>query len=1105
MLNFVGISSAAASMTSMKAQSVSEELVKAGAETAYAKMPLSFEVNRGQTDKRVKFLARGKGYTLFLTPSEAVLSLQTAATSKTDVVRMQLKGSNSKSLIEGLDILPTRSNYMIGADQKKWQTNIQHYSKVQYKQVYPGIDIVYYGNQGQLEYDFVVAPGADPGLIRMDFKGANRLELDKKGNLVLKLSEGQLSVNAPAIYQKNGETKLPVEGRFVLASSKLVSFEVGTYDKSKELIIDPIVYSTYLGVTVEDRATAIAVENDGTVYLTGKTATVADVFPGTAGHFQAANAGGAFDAFVIKISAAGAIEWATYLGGVASDISNSIAVDAAHKVYICGSTTGAFPITVGAYQVVNNGGTDGFVTAIAADGNSLVYSTMLGGAGVDFCNALVSDSAGVVYVTGGTASNNILLPATAGAYQTQNGGGAGGVANAFVAKFNAAGTRQYFSYIGGATAGTTQGNAITIDATGNIYITGSTVAGWPTFPSGVLPLPRAFKLTIGGAQDTFVAKIAPLGNGSLDLLYSSYLGGSGLSKGTGIRLDSSGNVYVAGNNDSTDFPDAATDGITVGFPKVGQTTIAGGPFDCFVMKMAFLNTGHSDGIYCTFLGGNNDDDLAALIVDSFGDAYVTGRTMSPDFLTVAPTSILTPIDSTFGATAKVFLAAVSADGSTRELKSYLGGVTDQGGAGIALDGAHNIYIGGWTSSTDFPTAGPMGAGAGALYPALTGAASFDAFVLKISAPYPNPLPTITSVSPAGGPPAGGTTVVIEGTGFTDVTGATGVTFGNVNATSYTVNSSTQITAVAPAHAAGVVDIVVRNPAGASVAVPADIYTYFLPGIAPTVTSLEPTGGVPAGGTTVVINGTGFTGIVASNGVKFGALNATSYVVNSDIKITAVAPAHIAGPVDVVVTNIYGSSAIVPGDVYTYFLAGSVPPTITGLNPTLGSTLGGTTVVITGTGFNGVTSVKFGDLNAESYVVNSDVKITAKTKAHAVGIVDVVVTALTGATAIVPADKYTYFTAATARFSPYVFPSPTTGKTAGIAYWMTGPGSVNIRIYNEVGDLMQTLDETKATGTQGSTINTGDLARGVYFCLLKMAYDDVNTSSENYKLKFAVTH
>jgi len=291
----------------------------------------------------VKFLARGKGYTLFLTSKEAVLALQTQSASKVkgDVVRLRLKGANADPVVRGLDILPGRSNYISGNDPKKWNTDIKQYSKVEYKQVYPGIDMVYYGNHGQLEYDFVVAPRGKSGLIRMDFQGAKSLELDKQGNLVLSLKEGRIAINAPVLYQKVGDARQPVDGRFVLASNKQVGFEVGIYDKSKELVIDPIVYSTYLGTTVEDRATAIAVENDGTVYLTGKTATVADVFPGTAGHFQAANAGGAFDAFVIKITAAGAIEWATYLGGVATDISLSIGVDAAHIVYICGSTTGA--------------------------------------------------------------------------------------------------------------------------------------------------------------------------------------------------------------------------------------------------------------------------------------------------------------------------------------------------------------------------------------------------------------------------------------------------------------------------------------------------------------------------------------------------------------------------------------------------------------------------------------------------------------------------------------------------------------------------------------------------------------------------------------------
>ena len=1021
MTNSFQISSAVAAMSLksndvVKSEGQQKKIIsskKAKAEAAYAKLPLSFEANSGQADPSVKFIARGKGYTLFLASEEVILSLKPITHAKVkglDAAHISLEGSNLDPVVEGLDMLKSKSNYLTGKDQSKWHVNVDQYSKVQYKQVYPGIDMVYYGNQKQLEYDFVVAPGASPDLIRMNFRGAKSVELDKFGNLIMSLRDGKMTFSAPTLYQQSGDVKEHVDGRFVMVGEDQVRFEVGDYDKSKELIIDPsLMYSTYLGTTVEDRVNAMKVDAAGNVYLTGQTAVVADLFPGTAAStIQAANAGGAFDAFVIKLDPAGAILWATYLGGAGDDIGLSIAVDASNIVYVSGSTTftaGAkYPTTVGAYQAVNNGGTDGFLTAIAGSGNSLVYSTFIGGAGIDVATAITVDSAGNAYVTGGMTSDNTTRPATAGAYQTDNGGPGGACENAFIAKFNPAGIIQYFTYLGGSTVGGTRGNAITIDGTGNAFVTGFTRAGFPTFPSGVLPLARAFKLTIGGAQDAFVSKISPSG---ANLLYSSYLGGSGISQGTGIKLDSSGNVYVAGDTNSTNFPDATTDGVTVGFPKVGQTTITGN-FDCFIFKIAMNATGHSDGVYCTFLGGSGLDHLDALELDSFGNAYVTGRTESTDFLTVSPLSINTPLYSVQDGTAKVFVTEIGVAGNTRVLNTYIGGVTDQEGKGIAVDAGNNIFLSGWTNSTDFPTSVP-------LYAANKG--SYDGFVMKITATSPANLPAVTKVNPASG--------------------------------------------------------------------------------------------IPAGGTTVIITGSGFPGVNGTSGVKFGGVNATSYTVDSNTKITAIAPAHLEGPLDIVVTSPAGSTPVVPEDIYTYILAGSPAPVTSSLSPTMGPIEGGTTVVITGSGFNvvsGAAGVKFGTLNAASYVVNSDTKITAKTAAHTAGVVDVTITSPSGTSALVIADRYTYFSTPGngTYFDPYIFPSPTTGSTASLAYFMPASGTVKIRVYNETGNLVDELQESESAGAQASVISVGNLSPGVYICLLNMNYDNGDTKKYS-KIKFVVIH
>ena len=682
-----------------------------------------------------------------------------------------------------------------------------------------------------------------------------------------------------------------------------------------------LTYSTYLGTTVEDKVNAMEVDAAGYVYLTGQTAVVADKFPGTAAHYQTANNGGAFDTFVIKISPAGAIVWATYLGGAGDDRGLGIAVDTAGIVYVCGSTTsaaGSFPTAGGTiYQTVNNGGTDGFLTAIAASGNSLVYSTFIGGAGEEFALGVAVNNAGDAYVTGGITSDSSTRPATAGAYQINNGLNGGASENAFIAKFSTAGVIQYFTYLGGSVTGGTRGNAITIDAvttgTNNAYITGYCRDTFPTFPKNPAPGTGAFKETITGAQAAFVAKISSSG---ANLLYSSYLGGSGYAQGKGIKLDSTGNVYIAGDTDSGDFPDAGSDGITTSIPKVGQTTIVGN-FDCFIMKMQLNNTGHSDAVYCTFLGGSGLDNLNALEVDSFGDAYVTGRTESNDFVSVSPGSIQTPLDSVFGATAKAFVTAIGPDGSTRVLNTYLGGVTDQEGMGIALDAANNIYVSGWTNSTNFPTAVP-------LYSANKG--SSDAFVMKISA---------------------------------------------------------------------------TSPAALAV---------------PVITSLIPNVGPIVGGTTVVITGTGFSSVAYTTGVKFGDLTAASYKVNSDTRITAVTRPHAAGRLDTVITNAVGASLVVSAGKYTYF----VTPDVTSA----------------------------GDCD------------------------------------------------------PFVFPSPVTDSTAGIAYCMAGSGVVKIKVYNEIGDLVSSTEESKSSGPQGSTVNVSKMAPGIYFYIVTMNYDD-GSNKKHAKRKFAV--
>ena len=408
----------------------------------YGNLPLSFEANHGQSDSKVKFLSRGSGYSLFLTSNEAVLVLSQSEADenrkascvapasvrtkhrKSAVVRMTLVQANPQSQAAGHDALPGKSNYFIGNDPAKWRTNIPTYAKVRYEGVYPGVDLVYYGNQGQLEYDFVVAPGADPRLVTLAFEGAREVHIDARGELVLGVEGGEVRQHKPVVYQEVAGVKQEVAGRYVMKGTRQVGFRVAAYDASRPLIIDPVlVYSTYLGGSDVDGGFGIAVDDAGSAYVTGLTSSTD--FPTTAGAAQTTYAGG--DAFVTKLDATGSgLVYSTYLGG--SDVENgfSIAVDDMGSAYVTGITTSTdFPTTAGVVQTTPAGFLSHFVTKLDATGSGLVFSTYLGGSDNDFIGVgrsgiVAVDGAGSVYVTGHTRSTE--FPTTAGAAQTTHAG-----------------------------------------------------------------------------------------------------------------------------------------------------------------------------------------------------------------------------------------------------------------------------------------------------------------------------------------------------------------------------------------------------------------------------------------------------------------------------------------------------------------------------------------------------------------------------------------------------------------------------------------------------------------------------------------------------------
>jgi uncharacterized repeat protein (TIGR01451 family) len=689
--------------------------------SGYGQLPLSFEANRGQLDPGVQFISRLRGSMLFLTASEAVLALRARREQdfaaqgfrprwlpmqrdprasvrryKSDVLRMQLVGSNPDAMVNGRDELPSKSNYFLGSDPDQWHTGVANYARVEYENIYPGVNLVYRGTQRQLEYDFIVAPGYNPTIILLAFPGTSGIRIDARGDLILSPSSSSVKLRKPVIYQGTGGSRRVIPGRYVLRGRDEVGFEIAAYDTNKTLIIDPsLSYSTYLGGGADDSATSIAVDASGNAYVTGSTSSTD--FP-TSSPLQSANRG-KNDIFVAKLNAAGnALVYSTYLGGSDDDSATNIAVDAVGSAYVTGETvSGDFP-TKNPIQAANAGSEDSFVTKLDSTGAALVYSTFLGGSGNDFGTSIALDSAGNAYVAGFTRSTD--FPVVSPLQMTNHGN-----EDAFVAKLNAAGSALVYStFLGG--GGLDIAHAITVDGSGNAYAAGSTTS--KDFPTTA----GAFDLTCGTNQgkcgdfyyyvitDAWVAKINATGS---TLAYSTFLGGGADDVALGIAVDPTGNAYVTGLTASNDFP------------TQNPAQKASGGLDAFLTK---LNVDGSGLVYSTFLGGTNFDQGVAIALDSSGNAYVSGTTGSTDF------PVKSSFQATLGGRADAFITKFDAAGALA-YSSYLGGLGDEseGGNPLAIDSSGNVYLAGITNSSNFPTKNPLQANLGG---------GTDAFVVKIS-------------------------------------------------------------------------------------------------------------------------------------------------------------------------------------------------------------------------------------------------------------------------------------------------------------------------------------------------------------------------------------
>jgi hypothetical protein len=687
-----------------------------------ANAPVGFEQNVGQvSDAQQQFVARGPNSAFFLASTTGTLVLQpTPATPDVSpragdsdplslpapnpvppaVVQMQFVGANPGARAAGLEQLPGTTNYFLGSDPRQWYTGVPTYAQVSLHDVYPGIVLVYHGaSQGALEYDWVVAPRADPGVIQVAFSGVPNLQLDAQGDLILDTAAGAVRQDAPVLYQDLGGVRHAVDGHFVLNADRRVSLAVGAYDPSQPLVIDPVLsYGTYLGGSGSDMAKGIAADCAGNVYVTGIA---------TSTNFPTLNAlqstfSGTMDAFVSKFDPKGNLVYSTYLGGSGLQEGAAIAVDAAGSAYVTGDTTSTnFPVTPGAYQAARAGSRNAYVTKLTPAGNGLAYSTFLGGNKSDQALGIAVDGAGNATAAGTTSSTN--FPTRQPFQATLNGSSA-----AFVTRLNATGSGLVYStYLGG--NGTSSAAGVALDAAGNTYVTGSTTAS--NFPT-VNPVQANYV----GRGDAFVTKLSFSPATGLQPGYSTYLGGpNGMNAGSGIAVDGYGRAYVTGYTSSASFPTRNAIQNYQGGTSSGT--------DAFVTRL----TAPGGLDYSTYLGGSGDDYGRGIAVDTAGNATVVGQTTSTNLPNVAS------VQAANSGQQDAFLTRLNTSGSAYLYSTYLGGSGADIGMGVALDCSGNAYVAGYTYSSNFPVT------AGAWQGSLRGA--MNAFVAEVKVLVPPPMPS----------------------------------------------------------------------------------------------------------------------------------------------------------------------------------------------------------------------------------------------------------------------------------------------------------------------------------------------------------------------------
>lgn len=719
----------------------------AGQETrllrAYRHASGGFEANLGQTDPRVRFVSRHGSYILFLTANQAVLELDERASStatpstKRSLLTMTWMNASLCSRIEGIGESRSKSSYLIGADRQRWLSDVPSYSKVQYQDFYRGVDLIYYEEKGELEYDLVLSPGAHAGDIALKIGATADVRLDSSGDLIMKVARQQVVLHRPVAYQPSLDGREPVRVGYILKSSNVIGFKLGAYDQSRPLIIDPrLIYSSYLGGSASDDGAKVTVDANGNAYLVGWSASID--FP-TVRPLQPANAGATnvvISKFNVKLHGAASLVYSTYLGGSGRSAGRGIAVDALGQVFISGDTNAPnFPTTSGAYQTSCKAhagacSTDVFAAELNSSGNALLYSTYVGGSGTEYGFAMAIDSQGHIFVGGNTDSPD--FPVTKHAFQTTYRGGPKAFGDAFVLELNPVGhgtsDLRYASYLGGSGSEAIWG--IATDQFGAVYVAGSTSS--PNFPVTSGAYQSSFAGGSSNIGDGFITKLTPSGRGANDLAYSTYLGGSADDRAEGIALDSANLVYVTGYTQSSDFPVTTA---TAFQPRFGGGTCFDAPCaDAFIAKLNPAVSGQSALVYSTFFGGSSIDLGHGIALDSAGLVYITGETTSTELPLLNPiqdhcASGCRPLPLTDVLVAKFDLTKRGA--ASLLFSTYLGGNNVDTGWSIAVDRKGNAYITGQVFSTDFPIWNPYQAECNNCSSFTSSKRSGDAFLVEV--------------------------------------------------------------------------------------------------------------------------------------------------------------------------------------------------------------------------------------------------------------------------------------------------------------------------------------------------------------------------------------